>query len=265
MSELAQILSTAFVRLDLRSFLDIFIVALILYLVLILLRGTTAMSLLRGIITILVFVLIVGNVFQLTVLNWLVRNSITALLVAIPIIFQPELRRALERIGRTGLRGSSSYRGGEELIDSIAFACRKLADRRYGALIVIERETGLQEYADTGIEIDGIVTTELLVNIFFPNSPLHDGAVILRDNRLVAASCVLPLSENPGGEQSLGTRHRAAIGIAERTDALSLVVSEETGMISVANNGRLVRNVDESRLRRFLETVRLSPSLAVRG
>lgn len=236
-------------RFDLRSLLDILIVAGIFYWLLLLLQGTTAMSLLRGILILIMFTVITVNLLQLTVLNWILRTSLTAMLVAIPILFQPELRRALERIGRTGFRDMMVT---EQFIDTVCKACRNLSDHRYGALIVLERETGLQEYVEKGIRVDGAASIELLVSIFFPNSPLHDGAVILRNDRVLAASCVLPLSDHNPKYPTLRTRHLAAIGISEQTDAISIVISEETGDISIANNGRMIRGLDENKLRRLL-------------
>jgi diadenylate cyclase len=252
MPELMQASWAILSRFDLRSLLDILLVALIFYLLIILLKGTVAMTLLRGIAILVFFTLILSNLLHLTVLGWLLRTSLTAMLVAIPIIFQPELRRALERIGRTSLREAVGVPTVQSLIDILSRSCRRLAERKYGALIVLERETGLQEYVDTGIRLDATASTELLVSIFFPNSPLHDGAVIIRGNRILAASCVLPLSEHNPSYPSLGTRHRAAIGITERSDAITLVVSEETGEISLASNGRMIKGLDETRLRRLL-------------
>ncbi|MCS7051488.1 MAG: diadenylate cyclase CdaA, partial [Thermomicrobium sp.] len=174
------------------------------------------------------------------------------------VVFQPELRRALERLGhtsawlRTPLSGHEPQT--EETIEEVTRAVTQLARFRYGALIVIERETGLQDYADRGIPLDATLTQQLLVNIFFPNSPLHDGAVIIRGNRILAAGCVLPLSENLSDVQ-LGTRHRAGVGITEESDAVAIIVSEETGQISLAVNGRLYRNMDAERLRRTLRVL----------
>jgi diadenylate cyclase len=166
------------------------------------------------------------------------------------------LRRAMERIGRFGVLinrplYAQTSPGVSRPIEEICRAMRRLSERRYGALVVVERETGLQEYAETGVEINGIVSAELLLTLFFPNSPLHDGAVIVRGDRVIFASAVLPLSESPSGMQ-FGTRHRAALGISELTDALAIVVSEETGTISFVNNGRIVRNMDENKLRKVL-------------
>ena len=263
MSDLVQIAWMTLSRFDFRSFLDIVIIAAIFYWLLLLLRGTTAMSLLRGIVIVLLFSFSLSSVFQLTMVGWLLRNSFPALLIAIPILFQPELRRALERVGRTGFRGWVGPSDMDAMIARITEACRSLSQLRYGALMVLERDTGLQDYIDTGIDVDATASTELLVGLFFPNSPLHDGAVILRQNRVVAAGCVLPLSDNFQADSHLGTRHRAAIGITERTDAVSVVVSGETGAMSVAADGRLIRDLDDARLSRVLTTL-CSPSLSSR-
>lgn len=243
-------------RLNFWSILDIAIVAVIIFGVLSLIRGTSAFSVLYGIVLLMVAVLVVVSLPQLAVLNWLLGNSLPILSIAMLILFQPELRRAMERIGRFGVLinrplYTQATPGVSKTIDEICRATRRLSERRYGALIVLERETGLQEYAETGVGINGIVSAEFLLTLFFPNSPLHDGAVIIRGDKVIAASAVLPLSENPSDFQ-LGTRHRAALGITECSDALAIVVSEETGTISFANNGRIVRHLDESKLQKVL-------------
>jgi len=255
-SQVTELANSILPRLSIWSVADVLIVAILIYGLLTLLRGTSAFSVLYGIAFLLAALLIVRSLPRLVVLNWLLTNSLQFLAVALLIVFQPELRRAMERIGR--LRGwinrplgPHEVSGIQKTVDEIARACRRLSERRQGALIVLERETGLQEYAETGVLIDGVVTTEILLQIFFPNSPLHDGAAIVHGERLVAAGCVLPLSSNTL-DASLGTRHRAAVGITERTDAIAVVVSEETGTISIANNGRLVRNLDEQKLRKIL-------------
>ena len=243
-----------FPRPDWVSIIDILLVALIFYWLMFLVQGTQAVQLLRGVLILVVLAILLTTFFRLTAFSWLIKNSIPALLVSIPVIFQPELRRALERLGRTGLLLN---RPGQEevidqVIDSIARAAHLLSKRRYGALIVLERETGLQEYVDTGVMINGLVSTELLLTIFQPNTALHDGAVIIRDDKVVAAACVLPLSVNMPGQRHLGTRHRAAVGVTEQSDAVTVVVSEETGIISIAHNGRMIRRLDEKRLRKVL-------------
>jgi diadenylate cyclase len=185
--------------------------------------------------------------------NWLVKNALPALLVAIPVIFQPELRRALERLGRTGslLVRVQQEEEIEQIIDEVARAAHRLSGQRHGALIVFERETGLQEFIESGVTIDADVNAELLRTIFHPNTALHDKAVIIHDAKIVAASCMLPATQNPQ-YAGMGTRHRAAIGLTEESDALVVVVSEETGIISVAYNGRMVRRLDINRLRNVL-------------
>jgi diadenylate cyclase len=251
---LLQAISTAVAQLDWRSVVDILFVAILIYWLLTLIQGTTAVMLVRGIVTLILVGTILGYFMHLTVLNWLLRNSIPALIVAVPILFQPELRRALEQVGRAGgllPHGQVTTNSGH-VVEVVAVAARRLSERRWGALIVLERETGLGEFADTGVEINGTLSVELLLNIFYPNSPLHDGAVIVRGDRLVAAGCVLPLAEIHASPQHYGTRHRAALGITEQTDAVTVVVSEETGRISLANNGRLVPNLDEGKLRKVL-------------
>jgi diadenylate cyclase len=238
-------------RFDGRAAIDILLIAAIIYWLLLVLRGTTAMSVLRGIAFIFIGAFVLARLLDLTVLNWVLTHSFWAVLIAIPIIFQPELRRALERLGRTrrGLLGHPAY---DTVIDAVTGAASNLSREHHGALMVLERETGLEDYIDTGVRVDASPSVELLQGIFFPNSPLHDGAVILRENRVVAAACTLPLAdEKPRG--IMGTRHRAALGITERTDAISVVVSEETGQMSVATNGRIWRRLDEGRLRAILQ------------
>jgi diadenylate cyclase len=243
-----------FSRFDLIALLDVFLVALVFYFLLFLLRETQAVPLLRGIIILVLLVGLLSVVRELRAFHWLVRSAIPALLVSIPVIFQPELRRALERLGRTGtlLASSTRERDMGEVIEGIAVACQALSERRHGALIVLERETGLGEYIDTGIGMDAAVTAELLETIFYPNTSLHDGAVIIRGRRIVAAACVLPLAEDLAGERYLGTRHRAALGATVGTDAVAVVVSEESGIISIAHNGRMIRRLDASRLQNIL-------------
>ena len=240
-----------FSRFNLIALLDVALVALVLFWLLFLLRETQAVQLLRGIIILVLLVGLLSVFRELRAFNWLVRNAIPALLVSIPVIFQPELRRALERLGRTGSLLTSSARE-QDVSQVIAVASQALSERRHGALIVLERETGLGEYVGTGIGMDAAVTQELLETIFFPNTALHDGAVIIRSNRIVAAACVLPLVENLSGERHLGTRHQAALGVTVGTDAVAVVVSEETGIISVAHNGRIIRRLDAKRLQKIL-------------
>jgi diadenylate cyclase len=237
------------------SVIDVIAIAVIIYLALLLLKGTTAMSLLRGIIIVVIGAIILTQALNLTVLSWLLRNSFPALLIAIPIIFQSEIRRFLERVGRTGRwpwPGRALYEG---VVDCIAEASVLLSEKHMGAIIVVERETGLEDYIDTGVKIDAVCSTKLLMSVFYPNSALHDGAAIIREDRLVAASATLPLSERMEGFH--GTRHRAALGITERTDAVAVVVSEESGALSIAANGRVISNLDGPRLRGILRSLLL--------
>jgi uncharacterized protein (TIGR00159 family) len=244
---------------DPRSIIDILVVTIIVYWVLWVAQGTRATQVLRGAIILLVLAYVLATTFSLTTLDWILKGLWPALLFAIPVIFQPEIRRALEQLGHTGtwLRNipATDVAIQERMVDEVVRAAAQLARLRFGALVVIERETGLQDYADRGVQIDAYLTRQLLINIFYPNSPLHDAAVLLRGDRIVAASVVLPLTDNVSAEGQLGTRHRAAIGVTEDSDALAVIVSEETGQISVAHNGRLIRNLDQDRLRRVLRSL----------
>ncbi len=244
-------------RIDLLSLIDILLVALIFYGLLYLMRGTRAIQLIRGIFFLLVAVVLASNLLSLTAFGWLLRNALPALLVAVPVIFQPELRRALERLGRGGglINRASPERAMMKVTRALAQAARTLSDRRYGALMVLERETGLQEYVDTGVKIEGELSPELLLTIFQPNTALHDGAVVIRGDRVLAAACILPVSESMRLEPYLGLRHRAAVGITEQSDAVAIVVSEETGTISLVRHGRMIRNLDDVRLRKILQSL----------
>jgi diadenylate cyclase len=203
----------------------------------------------------------IAGYLNLRALKWILDKTLTIGLFAIPVVFQPELRRALETLGRGGFFTRSLYMSNEneedirKMIAELTKATQILSKNRIGALLVLERETGLNDYTETGIEIDAVVTSELLINIFIPNTPLHDGAVIIRQNRIVAASCFLPLTDRQDLSKELGTRHRAAVGMAEQSDAVSIVVSEETGQISVAVGDSLTRNLDEQSFREYLSTL----------
>jgi uncharacterized protein (TIGR00159 family) len=241
-----------------RSIFDLLVVTLIVYWLLWVARGTRATQLIRGIAILLALAFFLGTSLQLTTLNWVLSQIWPALVVAVPVIFAPELRRALEQLGQTGAWlhfSPSSEAIQERTVDELVRAAAQLARHRYGALIVLERETGLQNFVERGVPIDAHLTRQLLINIFYPNSPLHDGAVVIRDGRVSAASVVLPLTDNISATGQLGTRHRAAIGVTEVSDALAVVVSEETGQIAVAHNGRLIRNLDQDRLRRVLRSL----------
>jgi diadenylate cyclase len=243
-----------------RAFLDIAVVTLIIYWLLSVAQGTRATLLIRGAIIFLAIGYILATLFDLTTLNWLLARTWPALIIAIPVIFQPELRRALEQLGHTGQWLRTPLTAGtdvvsEHVIDEIVRAAGQLARNRYGALMVLERETGLQDYAETGVPVDATLTRQLLINIFYPNTPLHDGATLVRGDRIIASSVVLPLTDNISASSQLGTRHRAGIGVTEDSDALAIIVSEETGQIAVAHNGRLIRGLDQDRLRRVLRTL----------
>ncbi len=238
-------------RIDRIDALDITLVALVFFTVLYLVRGTRAVPLLRGVIILVFVITLLSDLVQLRAFGWLTKQALPALLVAVPVIFQQELRHALERLGRAGsfLNLTPKDRAVlEQTHAEIAKACRILAERRYGALIVLERETGLQEFADSGVPLDSLVTADLLVTIFNPHTVLHDGAVIIRRGRIVAAACVLPLSTAFLADRELGLRHRAALGVTEDSDAVAVVVSEERGSISITHNGHIIRNLDSQRL-----------------
>lgn len=244
-----------FQKLDWLGALDILLVALVFFFLLYLVRSTQAVPLLRGAIFIIIVVALLSNLFQLLALGWLLRRTVPALLVAVPVVFQPELRRALERVGRVGLLvfpGNRQSANIEKLITDTVRACHILGRRRFGALIVLERDTGLQEYADTGIMLNADYSVELLLTIFDPNTPLHDGGVIVRNGRILAAATVLPLTTAFLADRRMGLRHRAGIGVTEATDAIAIIVSEERGSTSIAHNGRIIRRLDSDRLEAVL-------------
>ncbi len=244
-------------RLNFISIIDILLVALVFYWILTLLQGTRAVQLLRGILIISILAVISASVLnQLTAFSWLVDKALPALLVAIPIIFQPELRRALERLGRTGvlLTGSRPVPPIEDAIRVVGQTATAMSELRHGALIVFERDTGLEDHLETGVRVNAQVTPALLMTIFYPGTPLHDGAVVIKDDKIVAAAVVLPLGGSMTTDMRLlGTRHRAALGISETTDAIVVVVSEETGLISVVHDGKMIRGVDQKRLEQLLK------------
>lgn len=233
---------------------DILLVAIILYKMYEMLQDTRAITLVKGIL-VLLLVTWVSSLAELHVISWLLSKAITLLFVALPIVFQPELRRALERIGQGRFLGSSIYLNDEEanmLVNEIDKAVFNMANKKIGALLVMEREIGINEIIDTGVRVDGLVTADFLGNVFIPNTPLHDGAAVIRGNRLIAAGCLLPLTENRGLSTELGTRHRAALGLSEQCDAMVIVVSEETGTVSIAENGRIIRHLNSDSLRQRL-------------
>lgn len=222
---------------------DILVVTYFLYRLYQMLKNTRAASLVKGLLVLLLAAL-ASKSLHLHVINWLLEKSMTVVLVALPVVFQPELRRALEQIGRGRLFRKTVVLDEEEvehMLSALVTAVMAMSRNRIGALIVLERETGLDDYIETGTQIDALISHEMFLNIFIPNTPLHDGAVIIRANRIKAAGCLLPLTEARNLSKELGTRHRAAIGLSEQTDALVLVVSEETGTISLARGGILQR------------------------
>jgi len=249
-----------FQRLNWLGIIDILLVTLIFFGVLYLVRDTQAMILLRGIILILLLVALMTSLVNLPALSWLIRTILPAMVFVIPVIFAPEIRRALERIGRAGtFFRASSKKGGEgihQIIQPVVSAAARLSARQHGALIILERFDHLDDYIRTGVMIQADVTPEILMQIFYPNTPLHDGAVIISGKKIVAAACILPLSSSGilarTPERKMGLRHRAAVGITEITDSIAVVVSEETGAISIAHAGRIIRRLDLERLENVL-------------
>ncbi len=239
----------------LTDIIDILLVTFVIYKGIMVIRGTKAVQLAKGILVIIA-VWFLSSFFGLKTLEWLMNNAMIYGLLAIIIIFQPELRRALEQLGRGRFFSSRSNMIEDERmksIEAIVSATSYMAKRRIGALMSVERETGMNDYIETGIPMKAHLTSQLLINIFIPNTPLHDGAVILKENEITAAACYLPLSESPFISKELGTRHRAALGVSEVTDSLTVVVSEETGSISLTKNGELIRDISEERLKELLE------------
>jgi diadenylate cyclase len=252
-------------RLDWLGLLDLFLVTAIFFTILRWLRDTQALVLLRGVFLLIALISLLTSLEVLPAFSWLMRTTLPALLLAVPVIFAPEIRRALERLGRAGsiLDGSRSASTTpadiQDMINAVVSGAARLSERRHGALIVLQRLDGLHEYVQTGVRLDSRLTPELLLQIFYPNTPLHDGAVILAGSRVIAASCVLPLSSSGvlsrSPERQMGLRHRAALGISEVSDAVAVVISEETGSISVVHAGRMIRRLDAERLENILEAL----------
>ncbi|WP_445490859.1 diadenylate cyclase CdaA [Niallia sp. 03133] len=241
---------------------DILLVWYVIYKIIMIIRGTKAVQLLKGIFVILI-VKLLSDYFQLQTLGWMMEQVIYWGALAIIIIFQPELRRALEQLGRGKFFSRSGMQEEERqeyIIEAIVKAVDYMAKRRIGALISIERETGMSDYIETGISLDSKISSELLINIFIPNTPLHDGAVVIQRANIAAAACYLPLSESPFISKELGTRHRAALGISEVTDSITLVVSEETGAISITKNGELHRDLKLEAFKEMLASALIIPS-----
>jgi len=238
------------------AFVDIFIVALVFFGLSFFFRGTQAVALLRGTLALYVSLVLVSSVLELRALRWLLDNTLTVMAVAIPVIFQPELRRALERLGRGGIIINRQAPDSKRLliIDEVCQAAEKLSERRHGALIVLQRNSTLDEYIRTGTRLDSNVNAQIMLTIFWPKTELHDGAMIIDDSgEIAAAACVLPLTANRNlPSRKMGMRHRAALGISEVSDALCVIVSEETGKIAITNGGRMVSRLDPDRLRTIL-------------
>lgn len=231
--------------------LEVILVAIIIYKLYRMIEGTRAVTLVKGIL-VLFTVNFLCNLLHLHLLSWIFEKVMTWSVIVLPIVFQPELRRTLEKLGEGKFlfedRVSLDEEEAKKVVQELVKASKMLSATKTGALMVIEREMGLNDIGDTGIKIDALITSEFLLNVFIPNTPLHDGAAIIRGKRLISAGCLLPLTEKRGLPKELGTRHRAAIGLSEQCDALVLIVSEETGTISIADNGRLTRRLDENTL-----------------
>lgn len=249
------------------DFIEILVIAFLVYEIMLWIKNTHAWSLLKGIVVIIIFLLL-AELFEMSTILWIANKLFTVAATAVVVIFQPELRRALERLGRKNFFSSVitfdpthslDGRFSDRTIAEIMRACNEMAKVKTGALIVIEQNTSLSEIERTGIEVDAMLSSQLLINIFEHNTPLHDGAVIVRGDRVVAATCYLPLSDNLSLSKELGTRHRAGVGISEVTDSLTIIVSEETGRISIAYDGELIRNVNDETMRRKLEQLQNKP------
>ncbi len=271
MSQLNDFIATYIARMPSIRWVDIveiLLIAFLMYHILVWVKNTRAWSLLKGIIVIAVFILIAAY-FEMNTILWIVQNAFGVAVTAVVVILQPELRKALEEIGQKNIissiipfetsRASEEGRFSDKMINEITKACVEMGKVKTGALIVIEQNQSLSEYERTGIDVDGIVTSQLLINIFEKNTPLHDGAVIIRGNRITSATCYLPLSDNMALSKDLGTRHRAGVGISEATDSMTVIVSEETGKISVAYKGELERSLDGDRLKERLKSIQNKP------
>ena len=237
-----------------RDVVDILLVAVILYKSYEMLKDTRAITLAKGMF-VMMGVALGAYILELHAIYWLLSKSIYLLFMALPIVFQPELRRALERIGQGKFLGSAVYLNAEEadtLVNEIDKVVFNMSAKKIGALIVLEREIGINEIIDTGIRVDGLVTAPFMMNVFIPNTPLHDGAAVIRGNRMIAAGCLLPLTENRSLSTELGTRHRAALGLSEQCDAVVVIVSEETGIVSIAENGHITRRLNSEQLKNWL-------------
>lgn len=265
MQDILSILSRYVSKINLPSIgiidvIEIFLISFLVYQFMVWIKYTRAYTLLKGILTVLVF-LLVAYIFKMNTILWIVGHLASALLIGVVVIFQPELRKVLEQLGQKKFMSAIlpfdtskevQERFTDKTVNELVRACFDMGEVKTGALIVIEQNILLTEYERTGINVDGVLSSQLLINIFEHNTPLHDGAVIVRGNRIVAATCYLPLSDNMELSKQLGTRHRAGVGISEVSDSVTIIVSEETGQVSVAQGGRLLRNVSSSRLKEIL-------------
>jgi len=250
-----------FERFTWESLLDIGLVTLIFFVLLLFLRNSQAIVLIRGIILLIIVISLITSLFNLPAFSWLISAALPTLLLAVPVVFAPEIRRALERLGRASDLLPNTRTRGQTLdtISAVVHATERLSTRRHGALIILQRYDSMQEYVETGVMIDAQITPEILLQVFYPNTPLHDGAVILAGERLVAAACVMPLSAsgvlNLSVDRKMGLRHRAALGSSEVSDCVAVVVSEETGSISIATGGRMIHRLDSRRLEGVLRAI----------
>lgn len=251
MLELFQSIAAGFSR---RDFFDVLLVAIIVYRVFMIVRGTHAVQMITGLLF-LGFFFIVSNYFNLFTIHWILRNFFDNLFIIVIVLFQDDLRRTLAYVGKNPFLGSSSGELDRLVVDEIAKAAARMARDRIGALIVIERESGLKNFIDTGAMLDAKVRSELLYSIFVPSSPIHDGAVIVKDGRIAAAGCFLPLTKNPNVDKRYGTRHRAAIGLTEDTDAVVVLVSEEAGACYLVKGGRITGKLPEDELSKSLAVI----------
>ncbi len=259
-----------FERLNWLNLVDLILVTLVFFALLQLIRDTQAMVLLRGALLIVVLFSLLTSLEVLPAFSWLVKNTLPALLLAVPVIFAPEIRRTLERLGRAGsiIPSGLATSSTPKAISAIVSAVGQLSERRHGALIVIQRLDNLDEFVRTGVKLNALVTPELLLQVFYPNTPLHDGAVIISGSQMIAAACVMPLSSSGvlthSPDRQMGLRHRASLGISEVSDAVAVVVSEETGNITVVHGGRMIRRLDLERLENVLRVI-FSPLEERRG
>lgn len=263
-----------FKRANWLSVVDILLVAVVVFFLLYMLRDTKALVLMRGVLFLIVVISLLSSLRVLPAFSWLIANTLPTMLLAIPVIFAPEIRRVLERLGRTGsiLAQDNLSTEMERIILNVVQASRRIAERKYGGLIVFSRLDSLQAYIETGVRLGATVNPETLIQIFYPKTPLHDGAIIITEDVIAAAGCVLPLSssgvleESP--ERSMGLRHRAALGVAEESDAVAVVISEETGIVSLAYNGKIDKYVPldelQGKLNGFFQPDQSSKSLFAR-